>query len=50
MSNLKLIGWRANEDEIALVEAIREKTDETTVSAVLRKAVIHYAKAKRCEA
>jgi hypothetical protein len=42
----KVIGYKADEGDLALVEAVREKTDETTTSAVLRKALKHYAKAK----
>ena len=42
----KFVGFAASDDEISLAEAVRKKTDETTVSAVLRKALKHYAKVK----
>jgi len=41
----KFMGFEASAKEIALADAVREKTDETTTSAVLRKALKHYAKA-----
>ena len=44
MTDYKLIGWRASDDDVALIEAIREKTDETTTTAVLRKSVYRYAR------
>jgi hypothetical protein len=46
----KFVGFEASAKEIALVEAVREKTDETTTSAVLRKALKHYAKAVKVPA
>jgi hypothetical protein len=46
MEEQKFIGFRATEQEIALANAVREKTDETTISAVLRKSLKHYAKSK----
>jgi len=41
----KFVGFAATDKEVKLAEAVREKTDETTTSAVLRKALKHYAKA-----
>jgi len=38
------IGYRATEKDVRIVEKIRRKTDETSASAVLRKAVLHYAR------
>lgn len=46
MTDRKLIGFQANEDEAALVENLRVKTDESSVSDVLRKAVLKYARAE----
>lgn len=46
MEEQRYLGFKATETEIALAELVREATDETTVSAVLRKALKHYAKAK----
>jgi hypothetical protein len=45
MENQKYLGWRAEEDEVKLAEAIRVKTGERSVSAVLSKSLKHYAKA-----
>lgn len=46
MKEHKFVGFRATGSEVALAEAIRKKTDETTISAVLRKSLKHYAKSK----
>jgi hypothetical protein len=45
MTDYTLIGWRASNEDVALIAAIRKKTDETTTTAVLRKAIYQYARA-----
>ena len=45
MENRKYLGWRADENEIEIAESVRKKTGERTITAVLVKALKHYAKA-----
>ena len=45
MTDTKMIGWRASPEDAALVDEIREQTDESSRSAVIRKAVRSYARA-----
>ncbi len=49
MTDTKMIGWKATAKDLEIVDAIGEKTDETTRAAVLRKAVRSYARSLNIE-
>jgi hypothetical protein len=50
MEEQKYLGWRADPDEVEIAESVRKATGERTISAVLSKALKHYAKANGVEA
>jgi hypothetical protein len=43
MERKKYLGWRADDEEVKLAEAIRKKTGERSTTAVLSKALKNYA-------